>query len=207
MKYLEILERFRKKNIKYFSLADFQAITDSTYNGARALLKRYKKRGLVINPKKGFYFFRDYSPSEQELANRLYFPSYISMETVLAKTGIIPETIYPIISVTTKPTRKFICQDREYVYHKIKKEVFTGYIKKGKFLIAETEKAVADYLYFVALGQKNLNSRMNLKDVNKIRLKQYGELFQNPKLLSLIEKYAWRRIFTRTSHKKTNNFW
>jgi predicted transcriptional regulator of viral defense system len=187
MKYIEILRKFQEKKIKYFSLEDFQIITDSGYNAARAILQRYKKKGLVVNPKRGFYFFKDYPPNEYELANRLYFPSYISMETVLSRHGVIPETIYPIISITTKPTRKFICQNQEYLYHKIKKEAFTGYVKKGDFLIAETEKALADYLYFVALGQKNLNSRVNLKNINKTRLRQYGKLFQNPKLLNLIE--------------------
>ncbi len=190
MKYIEILRKFQEKKIKYFSLDDFQTITDSSYDAARAILQRYKKKGLVINPKKGFYFFKDYPPNEYELANRLYYPSYVSMETVLAKQGIIPETIYPIISVTTKPTRKFACRNQEYIYHKIKKEAFTGYIKNEGFLIAETEKAVADYLYFVALGQKSLNSRIDLGNINKLQLKQYGKLFKNSKLLDLIEKYA-----------------
>ena len=190
MKYIEILRKFQEKKIKYFSLQDFQTITDSNYDAARAILQRYKKRGLVINPKKGFYFFKDYSPGEYELANRLYHPSYVSMETVLAKQGIIPETIYPIISVTTKPTRKFTCQNQEYIYHKIKTKAFTGYVKKEGCLVAEVEKAVADYLYFIALGQKNLNDRINLKNINKPQLVQYGELFQNPKLLNLIDKYA-----------------
>lgn len=190
MKYIGILRKFQDKKINYFSLGDFQAITDSSYDAARAILQRYKKRGLVINPKRGFYFFKDYPPNEYELANQLYYPSYLSMETVLARQGVIPETIYPIISVTTKPTRKFTCQSQEYIYHKIKKEAFTGYIKKEGYLIAEIEKAMADYLYFVALGQKNLNSRINLKNINKSQLKQYGKLFNNDRLLNLIDKHA-----------------
>jgi len=190
MKYIKILENFKEKKIKYFSLQDFQAITNLSYNAARAILQRYKKKNLVVNPKRGYYFFKDYSPDSYELANKLYRPSYISMETVLSKNSIIPETIYPIISATPKPTRSFICQGKEYHYHKIKQEAFGGYFKKENYLIAEAEKATADYLYFVALGQKKINSRINLKRMNKKKLVEYGKMFKNEKLLSLIEEYA-----------------
>ena len=190
MKYIEILEYFKEKKIKYFSLQDFQQITGLSYDAARAILQRYKKKNLVINPKRGYYFFKDYSPSVYELANKLYSPSYISMETVLSKNSIIPETIYPIISVTPKPTRSFTCQRREYYYHKIKQEAFCGYFKKENYLIAEVEKAAADYLHFVALGQKKINSRINLKKLNKRKLIEYGKMFKNRRLLDLIEEYA-----------------
>jgi len=190
MKYIEILANFKEKKIKYFSLQDFQQITDLSYDAARAILQRYKKKNLVLNPKKGYYFFKDYPPSVYGLAYRLYSPSYISMETVLSKNGVIPETIYPIVSVTPKPTRNFVCQKREYRYHKIKQEAFTGYYKKENYLIAETEKAVVDYLYFVALGQKKINSRINLRKINKKKLVAYGKTFKNKKLSSLIEEYA-----------------
>jgi len=190
MKYIEILGKFQEKKIKYFSLQDFQQITDLSYDAARAILQRYKKKNLVLNPKKGYYFFKDYSPSVYELANKLYSPSYISMETVLSKNGVIPETIYPIISITPKPTRNFICQKREYHYHKIKQKAFIGYYKKENYLIAEIEKAIADYLYFVALGQKKINSRINLKRINKKKLIRYGKTFKSKKLLELIKRHA-----------------
>jgi len=190
MKYIEIIGKFQEKKIKYFSLQDFQAITNLSYDAARAILQRYKKKNLVINPKRGYYFFKNYSPDSYELASKLYHPSYISMETVLSKNSVIPETIYPIISATPKPTRIFTCQGREYRYHKIKQEAFCGYFKKENYLIAEVEKAAADYLYFVALGQKEINSRINLKKINKKKLVEYGKMFKNEKLLSLIEEYA-----------------
>ena len=88
MKYIEIIGKFQEKKIKYFSLQDFQAITNLSYDAARAILQRYKKKNLVINPKRGYYFFKNYSPDSYELASKLYHPSYISMETVLSKNII-----------------------------------------------------------------------------------------------------------------------
>ena len=190
MKYVEILRKFNEKKIKYFSLQDFQEITGLNYDAARGLLQRYKKKNLIRNPKRGHYFFNDCTPSDYELANELYCPSYISMETVLSKNGIIPEIIYPIISITTKTTRKFVCQGKQFLYHKIKQQAFDGYYKKENYLIADLEKAVVDYLYFVALGQKEINSRINLKKINKKRLIKYAKMFNNEKLLRLINKHA-----------------
>jgi len=190
MKYIEILRKFNEKKIKYFSLQDFQEITGLNYDAVRGLLQRYKKKNLIRNPKRGHYFFNDYAPSDYELANKLYYPSYISMETILSKNGIIPEIIYPIISITTKTTRKFVCQGKQFLYHKIKQQAFDGYYKKENYLIADLEKAVADYLYFVALGQKEINSRINLKKINKKRLIKYAKMFNNEKLLRLINKHA-----------------
>lgn len=190
MKYLEILRKFKEKKIKYFSLQDFQEITGLKYNSARGLLGRYKKRGLVVNPKQGFYYFKDYAPDEYFLANKLYYPSYISMETVLSTNGVIPETIYPIISITPKPTREFVVENKKYIYHKIKQEAFQGYYKKENYLTADLEKAVADYLYFVALGQKEINDRINLRDIDKNKLLDYSRLYKNDKLINLVNKYA-----------------
>jgi predicted transcriptional regulator of viral defense system len=190
MKYLEILRKFKEKKIKYFSLQDFQEITGLKYNAVRGLLKRYKKKGLVVNPKKGYYYFKDYAPDDFFLANKLYYPSYISMETVLSSKGVIPETIYPIISITPKSTREFIVENKKFIYQKIKQEVFQGYYKKGNYLVADLEKAVADYLYFIALGRKEVNDRINLKDIDKNKLKEYSQLYKNKKLTRLINKYA-----------------
>jgi len=190
MKYLEILNKFKENKIKYFSLDNFQKITGLSYDASRAILQRYKKKELVVNPKKGFYFFKDYAPSVYEIANKIYFPSYISMETVLSKKGIIPETVYSIISVTSKSTRIFVFQNIKYRYHKIKQSGYTGYYKDENYLVADKEKAVADYLYFVALGLKQLNQRLNLKNIDKKKLRKYGEMFENSKLMDLINKYA-----------------
>ena len=60
--------------------------------------------------------------------------------------------------------------------------------------IAEPEKALADYLYFVAIGQKVLNERLELKEINKKKLIKYAKLFGRRGLLKLINQiYAKNR--------------
>ena len=126
------------------------------------------------------------------IANNVYHPSYVSFEYALMFYNIIPETVYAITSATSKTSREFIVNKLSYSYYRIKKEAFTGYAKKdfnGQIvLVAEPEKALADYLYFVAIGRKSLNERLDLKEINKGKLIKYAKLFKRKNLLKLINQ-------------------
>ena len=188
MKYLEIVKAFKEKGINLFTTRDFEQIAGLSRSSAWGALGRYCKKGLIESPKRGFYYFADNPPHEYLLANKLYLPSYVSFETALAYYSIIPETIYSIISATTKATREFESGGKRLKYMKIKKRAYTGYFKKDDYLIADPEKALADYLYFVALGKKNINERLNTAKINKTRLKKYAGLFKNKSLSQLVRK-------------------
>ena len=53
------------------------------------------------------YALADNLPSDFEIANALYQPSYTSLTHTLAYYHIIPEMVYTITSVTTRPTYEF----------------------------------------------------------------------------------------------------
>ena len=120
-------------------------------------------------------------------------PSYISFDTALSFHGIIPETIYTITSATTKATREFKINNMYFTYCKIKKSVYTGY-RPIKYLneivlIAEPEKALADYFYFIELKKRQLNyERLNLKNIRKNKLISFAKLFNRPRMLNLINQ-------------------
>ncbi|GFP43259.1 hypothetical protein HKBW3C_02389 [Candidatus Hakubella thermalkaliphila] len=105
---------------------------------------------------------------------------------------LIPETVYTITSATTKPTREFEALDKIYHYYKIKREAFLGYEPKKidgvTVLIAEPEKALVDYLYFVSLKKKALNERLTTKNLNRRKVLEYAEAFKREGLLRLMEK-------------------
>lgn len=69
-------------------------------------------------------------PDEYLLANILYQPSYISLEFALSYYSLIPESVYLITSVTTKPTREFAVGKLFFSYQTIKKQAFVGYVPK-----------------------------------------------------------------------------
>lgn len=188
MKYVDITRAFREKQINLFTTQDFEQLTGLNRSSAWAALGRYCHKGWLESPKRGLYYFVDNPPDEFLLANKLYAPSYVSFETALGYYSIIPETVYSIISATTKLTREFEGGGKRFKYLKIKQTAFTGYIKKDNYLIAEPEKALVDHLYFVVLGKKDINDRLNMTKIDPNKLKKYAQLFGNLKLTQMVER-------------------
>ncbi|MFV1917567.1 MAG: hypothetical protein ACC618_03765, partial [Patescibacteria group bacterium] len=60
--------------------------------------------------------------------------------------------------------------------------------KKEDYLIADPEKALIDYLYFVALGKKALNDRISIVNLDQKKLAEYAKLFENKGLNKLVEE-------------------
>lgn len=189
---LEVEERLKSLKLLVFTPSEFKDVFKVSKNTAQTFIKRNLKSGLFLKLRNNFYMLKDSHPSLYLIANRLYQPSYISLEKALSYYGIIPETVYAITSVTAKSTKEFETPGVLFTYQRIKQEAFTGYQAKRLegtvVLLAEAEKALADYLYFVDLKKSELNDRLELKDVNKTKLIKYARLFKRPGLLKLIEK-------------------
>lgn len=192
MKPLLARETLLKKGITIFTLKDFQRVFQLSRHKVKYFLEKESKKGLFLRLKKGLYSLRTDLPSEEEIANRLYKPSYISFEYALGTYSILPEMTYSVTSATTKPTRIFTIEGKAFSYFTIKKEAYTGYTlvkqEKKTFLMAEREKALVDYLYFVVLGKKSYNDRLNTSSLKKEKLLLYASLYHRDKLIRLIEK-------------------
>ena len=192
LKPILVREELLNRGMKIFSIRDFRRLFDLSDHRAKYFLEKESKAGFLWRLKKGLYGLKTDMPAEEEIANRLYRPSYISFEYALGYYNILPEMSYWVSSATTKATRDFEIEDKSFAYFKIKRQAYTGYklVKEaGKsFLMAEPEKAVADYLYFVALGKKPINERLNIKFLDKRKIKDYTRLFGRGKLLKLVDK-------------------
>ncbi|MBI4066536.1 hypothetical protein HY411_02360 [Candidatus Gottesmanbacteria bacterium] len=160
-----------EKRLPYFSLYDAARLFPAQAAGIHKVLSRKVGEGKLIRLKRNLYCLPNHLPNEYLLANILYQPSYISLEFALAHYGLIPETVYSITSVTTKPTRQFTATNRTFAYHTIRQRAYTGYVPIWKdsqtVLIATREKALADYLYFVYKKRRRINERLSWKNVNK----------------------------------------
>ncbi|OGZ32247.1 MAG: hypothetical protein A3H02_00905 [Candidatus Niyogibacteria bacterium RIFCSPLOWO2_12_FULL_41_13] len=125
------------------------------------------------------------------MANKIYAPSYVSLEFALSYHGVIPETVYEITSVAVKATRRFETLGKIFSYRKIKKSAFTGYeIQKQKgfsFIIADPEKAFVDSNYFRMLGGLKPISRLDKEKINPEKALRYAKLFGNSKLISIVK--------------------
>lgn len=189
---LKVEKKLKSLGIFVFTPREFKDIFGIPTNTALSFIQRNVKSGLFLKLRNGFYIIADSSPSIYFLANKLYEPSYVSLNTALSHYGIIPEVVYAITSITTKAFREFNTPRGSFIYQQIKKEVFTGYglkeLENDKILIAEPEKALADYLYFVDLKKVSLNERLELRNIKKQELIRFVKLFKRKSMLKLVSQ-------------------
>lgn len=149
MQYIDFREKLH--GFIVFSLNDIKKI-QADFDVRR--LNEWINKSYIKNVRRGFYIFSDTPINEQVLfliANTIYQPSYISLEMVLSLYNLIPEAVYGITSVTSKKTNQFNTTIGSFTYRHIKPELLFGYELRDyanhRYLVAEVEKAVLDYLY------------------------------------------------------------
>ncbi|MCX5750656.1 MAG: hypothetical protein NT099_03160 [Candidatus Saganbacteria bacterium] len=181
----------------------FPEIKDSSYDQN---IKNWIKRGDLIPVKRGLYVFLSFWEKAQNkdeylyyLASQVYQPSYVSLETVLAKHGILSEAVFGISSVSLKTTRAFRSKIAVFSYSKIKESLFTGFEQRSFFadpyFIATKAKALFDYLYLrkskiISVNKKSLEElRLNLDDFDK------ASWAETEKYLAIADDQKLFRIF------------
>lgn len=199
MKLENLQKTLKEKGIKIFTPRELRLLLNMSGAAAARLLWRYESKKIVVKLRRGLYALRSDLPSTYTIGNRLYQPSYISFDTAMSFHGLIPETIYSITCATVRGTREYVVSGVAYRYRRIKKAAFTGYRLMNYFdsmvLLAEPEKALADYLYFVDIGKRGLYyERLNLKNIHKGKLIKFIKLFRRKSMLNLVDKiYAQYR--------------
>ena len=125
-------------------------------------ISELERKGLIIRIKRDLYVV---SPkvhhqeiSSELVANHLYGPSYISLESVLSYYGLIPERIYSMYSVCAKLHKQYETPLGRFEYIKMPEKYFPIGIHQEiinnsySFLIATPEKALCDKI----IASKNL---------------------------------------------------
>ena len=191
MKILTVKEKFKSQKI--FSLQDIYTLFPNCRQETRY---DWENQGYVKKIRNKYYVFSDQKFQDLELymiSNKIYEPSYVSLESALNHYGIIPEAVLQITAVTTRKTNNFETDFGTFIYKSIKPDLFWGYklleYENIGIKIADPEKSILDYLY--------LNSEVSTKDdfdslrfnreilrdifdINKI--KKYLNIFSNEKL-------------------------
>lgn len=132
-----------------FTFKDISIIWGVTNRpSAIAGVNYYVKTGGLHRIRRGIYA-KDKNYDRFELATKIYTPSYISFETVLAKAGIIFQ-YYGQIFAASYLTREITADRETYIYKKIKNAILTngaGIEHKGNYSIASPERAFLDTIY------------------------------------------------------------
>ena len=134
---------------------DYQALMAalSGYANPRDKVTALLRRGDIIRVKKGLYVVGDElrrRPYSRELlANLVYGPSFVSLDSALSFHGLIPERIEALTSVTTKRPKSFDTPIGLFIYRQSPSRAFhigMDRVEEGDvaFLIATPERALAD---------------------------------------------------------------
>src|SRR5665647_1405239 len=145
-----------------FRLNDIAMLSGETnFQSLNKKLNYHVRTGKLQNPRKGIYAKPDFN--REELACTLYTPSYISLEYVLQKAGIVFQ-YDSAISVVSYLSRSIEVENQTFRYRKIKGELLvnmSGIIRqKNQVNIATPERAFLDLLY--------LNTRFHFDNVNPL---------------------------------------
>jgi predicted transcriptional regulator of viral defense system len=195
---------FRRKYTKWPVVPASYVIKDSGEDpqAVRNQLSRWAKKGFILSLRKGLYSFRPEDSGAKTdilyLANRLYEPSYVSLEFALSLYEIIPEYVPVVTSVTTRKTLTVKNPSGHFSYQHVTPNAFRGFRQKkmegeSAVLMAEPEKAVLDFLYLnMRQFGKDLESVLadsyrfqNLDSLDPKRIDELARCFNSPKLSRL----------------------
>jgi hypothetical protein len=145
-----------------FRASDIALLSGETnFQSLNKKLNYHVRTGKLQNPRKGIYAKPDYN--REELACTLYTPSYISLEYVLQKAGIVFQ-YDSAISVVSYLSRSIEVENQTFQYRKIKGELLVntnGILRlNNQINIATPERAFLDMLY--------LNARFHFDNVNPL---------------------------------------
>ena len=198
MNILAFKEKF--KDFVAFNLSDIRKI-EATFDLRR--LNEWQAKGYIKMLRRGHYVFSGLEINDSVLfllANKIYAPSYVSLEMALAYYNLIPEAVYGITSVASRKTNYFKTDFGEFLYRHIKPQLMFGYKLigyQGKiFKLAEPEKAVLDFFYLnTHIEAKEdfeglrFNSEEFVENSDKNKFKDYLSAFENKKLAQRVNTF------------------
>jgi len=201
MEFKELFKTIEKHRYYVFSHNDLLSFyPDEKKSCLKKAVYRWKRRGWISPLRRGVYeltYPKDFHIPDLYIANHMYGPSYISLETALSHYSIIPEVSMTVTSVTTKPTRKFRNRHGLFIYRTVKPAAFAGYYieKQGGFdvFIAEPEKALVDFLHFKTYRNKKFDygdERLDRDALSRLKTKKI-KTYAKPYGLDLKGLYAY----------------
>lgn len=168
----------------------------------RRLVSEWLKKEWLIELRRGMYLINDEeilkNVERLSLANQIYDPSYVSLESALSFHGMIPEGVAQVTSVSTRKTARFSNTLGTFVYSNIKENLLWGYkqhrLGKVTALIATPEKALMDLVYLRKGELKSAEELMeslrldNLKKIKPNELILAAKRFNNAKVARVSEE-------------------
>jgi len=199
-----------KSDIGTFTLMELARWVGGSSDRQFALLKRALKSEEIIRIHRGLYCLASkYLRSKIDplvLAQRIYGPSYVSLETALSYHGWIPEAVYAITSTSLGRSREIETPLGHFSFTRVPQKVFytsvirieknVGYTSEPSlysgesFFVASPLKALTDYIYVHRLDWISADPIIDSLRVDESSLSGIGAEDLN----LLLANYTSRRV-------------
>lgn len=160
----------------------------SPYAAKRQKIHGLLKSGEIVRVKKGLYVFGDdYRRApvcKETLANLIYGPSCVSLESALSYYGLIPERVHHVTSVTAAKDKQFDTPLGSFTYKHLHPKRYSAGVNLvwidalHPVFLATPEKALADYLV--------------VHKIRHLKLPQDAQIFLEDDLR--IDRVHWSKI-------------
>lgn len=184
----------------YLTDAELEALLPGTANSRYGIVKRMLAQGKLLHLRRGLYCITNEigyikKPHPYELAQYVYGPSYISLESALSYHHLIPEAVYTTTSVTSRRSKEFetplgIFSYRQVPLEDLYMEVEIIEENGYKFFMAKPWKAICDYIFCYKKNWNNLEPLLNSLRIDFDNL----PILQNEESQLLEEYYHHARV-------------
>ena len=157
---------------------------DSNTDAIKSRLSYYVKNGDLFRVRRGIYA-KNKQYNNLELATRIFTPSYISFETVLAKEGLIFQ-YQTKIQMASYLNRELEIDGQIYSYKKLKNTIITNSIgieNINETSIASPERAFLDILY-----TNNSYHFDNLRSLNWDKVISMLPIYSNKRMSKIVNQ-------------------
>jgi len=203
----------KKFQYPYITDMELGLLLGGTADSRYSKIKRLLAQGKLIHIRRGLFCWTDQvghfiKPHPFELAQRIYAPSIVSLESALSYHGLIPEAVYVITSACANRANQFHTPLGIFNYiHTPLKNFYTQVelINDGdyRYFMAKPWRAICDYVFCYKKDWQGINVLMESLRINRESLPPLTQ--EDAKLLD--EYYHHRRLsrFLKSvlSHKQS----
>jgi len=195
-----LTEHFFKTSHPVFTNADVSTSVPGSDYSRHGLVKRAIAEGEILNIRRGLYClappYRKGPVSVFAVSQRVYGPSYVSMETALSYHGWIPEAVYACTCASFHNGKDFDTPLGLFSYKRVPQKTFFAEVERrvdqddNVFFMASPAKALADYVYVHRVNWAGIDEA-----VGSLRIEPEQLLSVSPEeLAELTENYTNGRV-------------
>jgi predicted transcriptional regulator of viral defense system len=183
----QLIRLLHSHRLRVFTTGDLVTLSGISAVAATHALRRLAKQELVTRIKRGLWvngLAADVSPYEAVSPLAAPWPAYVSLHSTLADYGLVEEIPQVVYAISAGRARRYRTAIGEFHFHHLPPDLIWGYEVrdqgKGRYLIAEPEKAFLDTIY-LALVPRSLiqvpHKRSRRWRLDPAKLRRYAKRF------------------------------